>query len=82
VAPATASDLSDPTVRGARTVAFPIGVAEQVAAAIPNARVATLPQARHWVPLDQPDRLRGLVRGIPRQRLARVARRCLCACVE
>jgi len=41
-------------VRGASTVAFPIGVAEQVAAAIPNARGATLPQARHWVALDNP----------------------------
>src|SRR5215510_8898987 len=41
-------------VRGATTVAFALEEAERMAAAIPDARVASLPRAGHWPPLDNP----------------------------
>jgi pimeloyl-ACP methyl ester carboxylesterase len=41
-------------VRGVETVAFPIDLADQMATALPDARVATIPDAGHWTPLDNP----------------------------
>jgi pimeloyl-ACP methyl ester carboxylesterase len=41
-------------VRGAETVAFLLEIAEQMAAAMPNARVVSIPRAGHWTTLDNP----------------------------
>jgi pimeloyl-ACP methyl ester carboxylesterase len=49
-------------VRGAETVAFPIDLAERMAAVMPDARVVSIPQAGHWTPLDNPSGLVQVVR--------------------
>jgi pimeloyl-ACP methyl ester carboxylesterase len=41
-------------MRGVETVAFPIELAEQMAAAMPDARVVSIPRAGHWTTLDNP----------------------------
>ena len=41
-------------LRGEATESYPLEVANQMAAAMPDARVATIPQAGHWTPLDNP----------------------------
>ena len=50
-------------VRGAAPEIVPAELAERMAAAaMPDARVATLPQAGHWAPLDNPTGFARLVR--------------------
>ena len=43
-------------VRGvaSEAVGLSLDLAEQMAAAMPNARVVSIPDAGHWVPLDNP----------------------------
>jgi pimeloyl-ACP methyl ester carboxylesterase len=49
-------------LRGEATESYPLEVAEQMAAAMPDARVATIPQAGHWAPLDNPSGFARVVR--------------------
>jgi pimeloyl-ACP methyl ester carboxylesterase len=49
-------------VRGAETVAFALGEAERMAAAMPDARVVSLPRAGHWPVLDNPSGFLELLR--------------------
>jgi pimeloyl-ACP methyl ester carboxylesterase len=49
-------------VRGVDTVAFALEEAERMAAAMPDARVASVPRAGHWPPLDNPTGFVALLR--------------------
>jgi pimeloyl-ACP methyl ester carboxylesterase len=49
-------------LRGEATESYPLEVANQMAAAMPDARVATIPQAGHWTPLDNPSGFARVVR--------------------
>ena len=62
-------------VRGAASEIVPAELAERVAAAMPDARVATLPQAGHCGAAGQPDRLRAAGPGLPRERVSRAGGR-------
>jgi pimeloyl-ACP methyl ester carboxylesterase len=49
---------------------FKLEYAERLAAAIPNARLETIPDSRTFVPEDQPERLAELIREFARERAA------------
>jgi pimeloyl-ACP methyl ester carboxylesterase len=49
-------------VRGAASELTPIVDLEQMAAILPDARIASLPEAGHWTPLDNPNGFIALVR--------------------